>query len=121
MILVRSYAAESPSSSGSPLAVIYHGGGWCVGDVTAEELYSRLLVSKLGMTVASINYRLAPEYRFPIAHNDCYDATKWVGQPLFLLATVALTEYPRLSRMPQPLALIPRMVSSSAVHLQEAT
>lgn len=77
-ILVRTYAAASPSSAGSPLAVLYHGGGWCIGDVTAEEALSRLLVSKLGMTVANVDYRMGPEHPFPAAHNDSYDATKWV-------------------------------------------
>ncbi|CZT17551.1 related to Putative sterigmatocystin biosynthesis lipase/esterase STCI [Ramularia collo-cygni] len=76
-ILVRTYAAESPTSGGGPLAVLYHGGGWCIGDVAGEEALSRLLVSKLGMAVASVDYRLGPEFKFPFAHHDCYDATKW--------------------------------------------
>lgn len=85
-ILVRTYAAASPISGGSPLAVLYHGGGWCIGDVTGEELLSRLLVSKLGMAVASVDYRMGPEHTFPAAHHDCYDATKWVRRR-YLMAT----------------------------------
>lgn len=78
-ILVRTYAAEGSSSGSSPLAILLHGGGWCTGDVSGEELLSRLAVSKLGMVVASVDYRLSPEFKFPIGPNDCYDATKWVG------------------------------------------
>lgn len=78
-ILVRTYAAKSPASGGSPLAVLYHGGGWCIGDVSGEEMLSRLLVSKLGMVVASVDYRMGPEHTFPAAHHDSYDATRWVS------------------------------------------
>ncbi|KAF7197759.1 AB hydrolase superfamily protein B1A11.02 [Pseudocercospora fuligena] len=79
-IAVRTYHPESPPASGSPLSVVYHGGGWCLGDLSVEELLCRLLASKLGMTVANIDYRLAPEWKFPYAINDCYDATKWASQ-----------------------------------------
>jgi acetyl esterase/lipase len=78
-ITVRTYRPESPPSKGSPLAVIYHGGGWCIGGLTNEELLCQLLVSKLGMVAVNVDYRLGPEFKFPTAHEDCYDATKWVG------------------------------------------
>ena len=77
-ITVRTYQPESPPSSGSPLAVIYHGGGWCIGGLENEELLCRLLCSKLGVTCVNVDYRLAPDHKFPIAVHDGYDATKWV-------------------------------------------
>lgn len=82
-INVRSYQPEEPDR---PLYVMYHGGGFCVGGIADEEHLSRLLCERLGFVVVSVDYRLAPEHRFPLAHNDCWDATRWVivehGVPL---------------------------------------
>ncbi|SMR41619.1 unnamed protein product [Zymoseptoria tritici ST99CH_1E4] len=51
----------------------------CIGGLTNEELLCKLLVSKLGMTAVNVDYRLGPEHKFPTAHNDCLDATKWAA------------------------------------------
>ncbi|KAK1817225.1 hypothetical protein LTR12_008415 [Friedmanniomyces endolithicus] len=64
-ITCRTYHPESPSSGGSPLFVMYHGGGWCIGGLENEELLCRLMTSKLGMTCVNVDYRLAPEHKFP--------------------------------------------------------
>jgi len=80
-ITCRVHAPEHPPSGGSPLAVYYHGGGWCIGGLENEELLCRLLASKLGVTCVNVDYRLAPEHKFPTAVHDCYDATKWVRRP----------------------------------------
>lgn len=66
-------------SGGSPLAVIYHGGGWCIGGLENEELLCRLITSRLGFVSVNVDYRLAPEYQFPIPVEDCHDATKWAA------------------------------------------
>ena len=79
-IAVRVYQPESPPSGGSPLAVIFHGGGFCIGGLENEELLCRLLTSKLGITAVNVDYRLAPEYKWPIGPHDCYDATKWAAE-----------------------------------------
>ncbi|KAK5121102.1 hypothetical protein LTR85_005586 [Meristemomyces frigidus] len=79
-ITCRVYQPESPPSSGSPLAVIYHGGGWCIGGLENEELLCRLLCRKLGVTAVNVDYRLAPEHKFPAAVLDSYDATKWAAE-----------------------------------------
>nr|POE62287.1 ab hydrolase superfamily protein b1a11.02 [Quercus suber] len=76
-ISCRIYRPQTPPSKGSALAVIYHGGGWCVGGVEEEELLCRLLASKFGMVAINVDYRLAPEHRFPIAVTDSFDATLW--------------------------------------------
>lgn len=78
-ITCRVYTPESPPSGGSPLVVIYHGGGWCIGGLENEELLCRLLTSKLGTTCVNVDYRLAPEDRFPSCPHDCIDATKWAA------------------------------------------
>ena len=76
-ITVRTY---TPEKAGGPLYVIYHGGGWCIGGLENEELLCRLICGKLGFVAVNVDYRLAPEYVFPTAHNDCWDATKWVSK-----------------------------------------
>ena len=77
-ITCRIYRPENPPSGGSPLAVIYHGGGWCIGGLENEELLCRLLTKNLGMISVNVDYRLAPEHKFPTPVFDCHDATKWV-------------------------------------------
>ncbi|CAK1357172.1 AB hydrolase superfamily protein [Cercospora beticola] len=77
-ITVRTYHPQNVPAPG-PLGVMYHGGGWCIGDLTGEDLLCKLMASKLGMTVVNIDYRLGPEWKFPTAHNDCWDATKWAA------------------------------------------
>lgn len=77
-IICRTYSPEKEISGGSPLVVIFHGGGWCIGDLSGEELLCRLAVSKLGMVAVNVDYRLGPEHKFPTAVYDCHDATKWV-------------------------------------------
>ena len=77
-ITCRVYRPESKPAGGSALSVILHGGGWCIGGLENEELLCRLLTSKLGMVCVNVDYRLAPEHKFPAAVNDCHDATKWV-------------------------------------------
>ncbi|KAK0268104.1 hypothetical protein LTR91_016719 [Friedmanniomyces endolithicus] len=77
-ITCRTYHPES--SGGSPLFVMYHGGGWCIGGLENEELLCRLMTSKLGMTCVNVDYRLAPEHQFPVPILDCYDATKWAAE-----------------------------------------
>jgi acetyl esterase/lipase len=52
--------------------------GWVVGSHEVEEVENRMLAAKGGAVVASVDYRMAPEYKFPYAVNDCFDALKWV-------------------------------------------
>jgi hypothetical protein len=61
--------------------VMLHGGGWCIGGLENEELQCRLLASKLGCVCVNVDYRLAPEHKFPVPVYDCIDATNWVGDP----------------------------------------
>lgn len=74
----RIYTPASPPREGSPLAVVYHGGGFVLGGIVSEELLCRDLASKLGVVSVNVDYRLAPEHQFPIPVNDACDAAKWV-------------------------------------------
>jgi acetyl esterase len=71
----------SPKTEGPlPIIVYYHGGGWVYGSLDNSEAFCRRLSNHTGALVASIEYRLSPEHKFPIPLHDCYDATKWVAE-----------------------------------------
>ncbi len=64
-----------------PLLVYFHGGGWVLGGLASHDDVCRSLANGAGCAVLAIDYRLAPEHRFPAAVDDCYAATVWaVGQ-----------------------------------------
>ena len=59
------------------LVMLFHGGGWVAGDLDAEDTTCRGLSLRFGAVVVSVDYRLAPETRFPGGLEDCYTATVW--------------------------------------------
>ncbi|KAL4882113.1 alpha/beta hydrolase fold-domain-containing protein [Aspergillus karnatakaensis] len=59
------------------LFFVTHGGGWALGDHDTEEAMNRLVAKRTNAVVVSVNYRLAPEYPFPYAVNDSWDALQW--------------------------------------------
>ena len=63
-----------------PVVMMFHGGGWVIGDLTTADGQSREVCRGVGALVISVDYRLAPEHRFPAAADDCYAATVWAGQ-----------------------------------------
>ena len=52
--------------------------GWVVGSHEVEEVENRMIAAHAKAIVASVDYRMAPEYKFPYAINDCFDVMKWV-------------------------------------------
>jgi acetyl esterase len=67
-----------PTTEGPhPLIMLFHGGGWVIGDLDAEDSTSRGLVNRVNAVLVSVDYRMAPEVRFPGAPEDCYAATVW--------------------------------------------
>jgi acetyl esterase len=77
-IKVRIYTPEGQGPF--PLFVYYHGGGWVIGDIEISDASCRMLANKTNRIVVSVDYRLAPEYKFPIPAEDSYDALKWVSE-----------------------------------------
>lgn len=63
-----------------PIIVYYHGGGWVFGDLESADAGCVLLAEKAQSIVVSIDYRLAPEFPFPTAVHDAYDALLWVHE-----------------------------------------
>ncbi|WP_152053316.1 alpha/beta hydrolase [Tautonia marina] len=70
--------AEPDSSSLRPALVFSHGGGWILGDCDMVDGTCRSLANASECVVASVDYRLAPEHRFPTAAEDAYHAFRWV-------------------------------------------
>lgn len=78
-ITCRVYRPASAPAGGSPLVIIYHGGGFCIGGLENEELLCRRVVEQFGAVAVNVDYRLAPEWKFPHAPEDSWDATKWAA------------------------------------------
>jgi acetyl esterase len=57
-----------------------HGGGWVIGSPRSHDDLCRSLCHRAGVKVASVDYRLAPEHKFPAALHDCYAALTWLAQ-----------------------------------------
>jgi acetyl esterase len=61
-----------------PVLVYFHGGGWVIGDLDTHDTLCRELTNGAGCAVVAVDYRMAPEHRFPTAVDDCLAATRWV-------------------------------------------
>jgi acetyl esterase len=74
-ITVRAY---SPGGRGPhPALVYYHGGGWVIGDLYTHDGICRSLANAARCAVLSVDYRLAPEWKYPVAADDSYAALEW--------------------------------------------
>jgi acetyl esterase len=76
-IPVRLYAASTAPNL--PILVYFHGGGWVLGDLDTHDGTCRTLARMIDGIVIAVDYRLAPEHKFPVALDDCYAATRWAA------------------------------------------
>lgn len=77
-IPIRIYTPEG--NGPFPVLVFFHGGGWVIGSIETYDPVCRSLTNAGQCIVVSVEYRLAPEYKYPAAPEDCYAATKWVAE-----------------------------------------
>ena len=77
-IRLRFYRPDKDRESGRlPLLIFYHGGGWVIGDIDTHDFLCRQLTNAVGCAVLSVDYRLAPEHKFPAAVDDSMEAMRW--------------------------------------------
>ncbi|HEY1633261.1 MAG TPA: alpha/beta hydrolase [Acidimicrobiales bacterium] len=77
-IPIRVYRPAGAGTAPLPVLVWYHGGGWVIGDLDTADTTCRKLANRSGALVASVDYRLAPEYPAPAPADDCWAALSWV-------------------------------------------
>ena len=72
----------------NPIGVLvyYHGGGWVLGSIDEYDTVARKLAERTSCAVVLVEYRLAPEHRYPAAVDDSYAALEWVGQNIKYIA-----------------------------------
>ncbi|ALJ20458.1 alpha/beta hydrolase [Microbacterium sp. No. 7] len=79
---IRVLTPELPKA----VVVYYHGGGWVLGDIPQVDNLGRQLALRTDSTVVLVDYRLAPEHRYPIAVEDAWQALTWVEENLDSIA-----------------------------------
>ena len=62
-----------------PVLVYFHGGGWVIGDLETHDVLCRQLTAEAGVSVIAVDYRVAPEHKFPAAVDDAWAATRWIA------------------------------------------
>ena len=76
LLSARLYA---PSADRLPMLMYFHGGGFTIGSIATHDILCRQLSRLAHCAVVSVDYRLAPVYRFPTAANDAWDALQWLA------------------------------------------
>lgn len=95
-ILIPTSAGEigarvyEPVQSPAATVVYFHGGGWVIGSVPDWDALCRTIAAESVARVVSVEYRLAPEHRFPAAADDAYDALVWIAEHLARASAVVV-------------------------------
>jgi acetyl esterase len=76
-IPARVYTPDYPAPL--PALIYFHGGGWVIGDLESHDHVCRAIANSVPCTVVSVDYRLAPEHKFPAAIDDGVAATEWIA------------------------------------------
>ena len=67
-----------PDQTPQAIMIYYHGGGWVIGDIDGYDALGRHLAQRHKAIIVLVDYRKAPEHKFPIPVDDCYHALNWV-------------------------------------------
>lgn len=83
----RLYRPHDAAAEVAALLVFFHGGGWSFGSIETHDHICRHLAAAFGGSVLSVEYRLAPEHKFPAAVEDAVNATQWASDNAHMLGT----------------------------------
>lgn len=75
-IPVRIFLPPDQPDKENRVLIFFHGGGWVIGNIDSYSSVCANMAKQTGHIVVSVDYRLAPEHRFPAAPNDCYTVTR---------------------------------------------
>jgi acetyl esterase len=75
----RLIAPREAAAGPLPVLAFFHGGGWCIGDIDTHDPVCREIAAAVGCAILSVDYRLAPENRFPAAVEDCFAAVRFLA------------------------------------------
>ena len=76
---LRLYKSQTDNDA-LPVLIYYHGGGWVIGGIATHDILCRHLALATGWAVASVDYRLAPEFPFPTPLEDCLLSVIWIEE-----------------------------------------
>lgn len=76
---LRTYRQAASANRRLPALVYMHGGGFVTGSLETDDAPCRAIAEALDLVVVNVEYRLAPEYQFPVGFEDCFDVVRWVG------------------------------------------
>jgi len=79
-VRARAYTPRGARPGPLPLVMFMHGGGWVTGDIDSHDAACRALANASGCKVVSVDYRLAPEHKFPAGLRDCHAALRWLAE-----------------------------------------
>ncbi|MEJ0025232.1 MAG: alpha/beta hydrolase [Rhizomicrobium sp.] len=79
-IPVRVYTPVAAGKEAMPTLVYYHGGGFVIGSVDVVDGLCRIMANEGGLRVISVDYRLAPEHKFPAALDDAFAVVAWIAE-----------------------------------------
>ncbi len=77
-IPLRIYTPRDTGGDTLPVLVLFHGGGWVIGDLDSHDNMCRYFANEADLVVVAVDYRLAPEHPFPAGIEDAIAATEWV-------------------------------------------
>ena len=77
---IRVYRPEPAGQQAVPVVVYFFGGGWTLGSLNTSDGVCRTLTNATGCVTVAVQYRLAPEHKFPAAVHDCVAGVRWVAE-----------------------------------------
>ena len=79
-IPARLYRGRTAPAASAPALVFFHGGGWVLGNLDSHDSFCRGLANDAACAVLAVDYRLAPEHKFPAASEDAEAAVAWAAK-----------------------------------------